>query len=141
MRLSAILTTFFCVLGSLQYTHGQTTADKVYADPDEIQLLEPMALAKAGRKSFSAAERLALCQRGRGSISLACQIDSSGRIQAITGVKLYQAAQSLSPAILNRLKESVRQSVVFHVPTVDKSPKMSRYRRPAVVIPLRVFCK
>jgi hypothetical protein len=129
------------MLSSEQCTYGQTRANTPYSDPDEIRLADPLALGKAGRKAFSASERLALCQRGTGFIELACQVDSSGRIQAITGVRLHQAAQSLSPALLNRWKASVRQYVIFHVPTVDKGPKMSRYRRPSVVISLRAFCQ
>lgn len=141
MRLATVLLTFCWVLGSWQRTPGQTTATTPYADPDEIRLADPLALVKAGRKAFSASEQAALCQKGRGFIRLACQVDSSGHIQAITGVTLHQAAQSLSPALLNRWKASVRQYVVFHVPAVDKSPEMSRYRRPFIVLPLRAFCQ
>lgn len=141
MRLAAVLTTFCCVLGSWQRTYGQTTANIPYSDPDEVHLADPLALVKAGRKAFSASERVALCQKGRGFITLACQVDSNGRIQAITGVTLRQAAQSLSPALLKRWKESVLQQVIFHMPAVDKRPHMSRYRRPSIVMPLRAFCQ
>jgi hypothetical protein len=141
MPLSAVLLIFCCLLGSWQRTYGQTTNNTPYSDPDEVRLASPLALVEAGHEAFSTSERLALCQRGRGFIKLACQVDSKGRIQAITSATLHQAAQSLSPALLNRWKKSVRQHVVFHVPAVDKSPTMSRYRRPSIIMPLRAFCQ
>ncbi len=70
-----------------------------------------------------------------------CRIDTAGRIEAITNTKLYQAAQSLPTSLLNKMKESVHQNVVFYVPKAYKTPKMSPLRQASFTIPLRSYCK
>ncbi|MFD1469405.1 hypothetical protein ACFQ48_14330 [Hymenobacter caeli] len=125
----------------LQQVHGQTTPNTTYSDPDEIRLAAPQALAQAAQKAFSVAERTSLCGLGRGFISFTCQVSSSGRIEAITEIKRYQAAHTIPASAVGKLAESIRRNVVFHVPTADKPARMSRFRRPSVVVPLKVFCK
>lgn len=136
--LLVILISFF---SGLQCTYGQAHRDKVYSDPDEVRLDAHQTLAKAIHKAFSRDELAQLCAKGKGYISFACQVDTSGRIEQITSVKCYDAALKLPVAALRKLKESIRQNVVFHVPSVTKNPRMARFRRPSVVIPLRAFCQ
>jgi len=141
MKLSEILAFFLVMLGSSQCTHEQATADEVFSEPDEIRFANPREVTKAALEAFSASEQLALCQRGKGFIMLGCQIDTAGRIEAITNIKLHQAARSLPISLLSKMKESVRQNGVFYVPKAYKTPKMSPFRRASVGIPLRSYCK
>ena len=91
--------------------------------------------------ALAATERALLCRKGRGFIEFRFQVDGTGRIQAITGVQLYQAARVVSAPMLAKMKERIRQDVVYHIPDVDKPPKSSRWRRPSYTIPLTVFCR
>ncbi|WP_022821647.1 hypothetical protein [Hymenobacter norwichensis] len=141
MKLSAMLAFLLFMLGGLQCTYGQATADKVFSEPDEIRFANPQEVTKAAKNVFSASEQLALCQRGQGFIMFECRIDTAGRIEAITNTKLYQAAQSLPTSLLNKMKESVHQNVVFYVPKAYKTPKMSPLRQASFTIPLRSYCK
>ena len=103
--------------------------------------LVPTALAQAANHALTATERAVLCRQGRGFIEFRFQVDGTGRIQSITGVQLYQAAQAVPAPMLAKMKERIRQDVIFHVPDVDKPPSSSRWRRPSYTIPLAVFCR
>ena len=142
MHPKAILfTTLLGIGGGLPGAHGQAKANHVYSDPDEMRLLVPTAVAQAANHALTATERAALCRRGRGFIEFRFQVDGTGRIQTITGVKLSQAAQGVPAPMLAKMKERIRQDVVYHVPDVDKPPTSSRWRRPSYTIPLAVFCR
>lgn len=142
MHLKAILfTTLFGFGWGLPGAYGQAKANRVYSDPDEMRLLVPTAVAQAANHALTAAERGVLCRKGRGFIQFRFQVDGTGRIQTITGVQLYQAAQEVPAPMLAKMKERIRQDVVYHVPDVDKPPTSSRWRRPSYTIPLAVFCR
>jgi hypothetical protein len=141
MRLSVAIASVLYLLGGLQCILGQSATNSIYSDPDEIRLVDINGLTKVAQTTFSASEKVMICQRGKGFVSMVCQVDNNGRIKAIINVKLYQAARSLPVSTLNKLKESVHRNVVFHVPAVDRKSEMDRYRRPSLVIPLRAFCK
>ncbi|UOQ98700.1 hypothetical protein MUN81_04220 [Hymenobacter sp. 5317J-9] len=131
----------FSCAGGLLSAYGQTKANQVYSDPDEMRPLVPSAVAQAANHALSSAERVTLCRKGRGFIEFRFQVDGNGRIEDITGVRLYKAAREVPMPLLAKMKERVRQDVVFHVPVVDKPSAMSRWRRPSYTIPLTVFCR
>uniref|UniRef100_UPI003CF88341 hypothetical protein n=1 Tax=Hymenobacter sp. B1770 TaxID=1718788 RepID=UPI003CF88341 len=121
--------------------YGQATVNQAYSDPDEMRLLDRTSVTRAAHQALSSSERAVLCRKGRGFISFSCQVDGTGRIEAITAVQLYQAAKEVPAPMLAKLQERVRRDVLFHVPAVDRPPNMGKWRRPGVVIPLAVFCK
>lgn len=125
----------------LPNAYGQTKANRAYSDPDEMRLVVPTAVAQAANHALMATERAMLCRKGRGFIEFRFQVDGTGRIQAITGVQLYQAARAVPAPMLAKMKERIRQEVVFHVPDVDKPSTSSRWRRPSYTIPLAIFCR
>ena len=132
---------FFGFFAGLPCAHGQTKANRAYSDPDEMRLLVPTGVAQAAKRALTSPERAVLCRKGRGFIEFRFQVNGNGRIEAITGVRLYQAAQAVPTSLLAKMKERIRQDVVFHVPDVDKPAAMSRWRRPSYTIPLVIFCQ
>ena len=138
---SLLFVALFAFAVGLPSAYGQTTANRVYSDPDEMRLLEPTSVTQAANQAFSSTERAALCRKGRGFITFRCQVNGTGRIESITAVQLDQAASTVPAPMLAKLKERVRRDVLFHVPAVDKPPKMAKWRKPSVTIPLAVFCR
>jgi len=138
----SFLFVLFCgSAASLPSAYGQTKDNQVYSDPDEMRLLVRTVVAQAANHALTATERAALCRQGRGFIEFRLQVDGRGRIQSITGVQLHQAARKIPAPMLAKMKERIRQDVVFHVPDVDKPSPSSRWRRPSYTIPLVVFCR
>ena len=121
--------------------HGQAIGNRVYFDPDEMRLLVPTAVTQGANHALSSTERAVLCRKGQDFIKFRFQVDGNGRIEAITGVRLYQAARGGPTPMLAKMKERIRQDAVFHVPAVDKAPARSRWRRPSYIIPLAIFCR
>ena len=136
-----LFATLFGFGGGLPGAYGQAKVNRIYSDPDEMRLLVPTAVAQAATHALAATERAVLCRKDRGFIEFRFQVDGNGRIQTITGVQLYQAAREVPAPMLAKMKERIRQDAIFHVPDVDKPPKMSRWRRPSYVLPLAVFCR
>ena len=83
----------FSFAGGLPSAHGQAKANDVFTDPDEMRLLVPTSVAHAANLALSPTERAWLCAKGRGFIEFRFQVDGKGRVEAITGVRLHQAAQ------------------------------------------------
>ncbi|HEX8326485.1 MAG TPA: hypothetical protein VF629_03005 [Hymenobacter sp.] len=123
--------------GSLSGAYGQQT----YSDPEEIRLRDSQALGRAAhRAALTARERAAICRLSRGYVEFACQLDSGGRIQAITTTRLAEAANSLPPAALARIRESVCRHVRFSVPSVDRPDSRCPYRQIRLALRLSAFC-
>lgn len=141
MLRKSFLFVFLGFAAGLTSAYGQTEANQVFSDPDEMRLLVRTSVTDAANQTLSSTERAMLCRKGRGFISFGCQVDGSGRIEAITAVKLYQAARQVPAPILAKLQKRVCRDVLFHVPAVDRPPSMGKWRRPSVVIPLALFCK
>lgn len=141
MHLKAILYATLCAFaGGIPHAQGQAKASVAFSDPDEIRLLVPTAATQAAHHALTATERASLCHRGRGFIQFTCQVNGNGHIAAITNVQLFQAAQTVPASIVTKLKSSIRRDVVFYVPAVTRPPKMARWRRPSIVLPLALFC-
>ena len=138
---SFLFVIFLGLAAGLSNAYGQANANQAYSDPDEMRLLVRTSVTQAAHQALSSTEQAALCRKGRGFISFGCQVDGTGRIEAITAVKLYQAAREVPAPMLAKLQKRVCRDVLFHVPTVDRPPNMGKWRRPSVVIPLAVFCK
>ena len=136
-----LLATLFGFGWSLSGAYVQAKADRVYSDPDEMRLLVPTAVAQAANHALTTTERAVLCRQGRGFIEFWCEVDGNGRIQSITGVLLYQAARAVPAPMLAKMKERIRQDVIFHVPDVNKLPTSNHWRRPSYTLPLAVFCR
>ena len=138
----SFLFVLFCgSAAGLPRAYGQTKGNQVYSDPDEMRLLVPTVVAQAATHALTATERAVLCRKGRGFIEFRFQVDGRGRIQSITGGQLHQAAREIPALMLAKMKERIRQDIVFHVPNVDKPSTSSRWRRPSYTIPLAVFCR
>lgn len=141
MHLKAILCATLCAFaGGISHAPGQAKASVAFSDPDEIWLLVPTAAIQAAHHALTATERASLCHRGRGFIQFACQVNGNGHIAAIANVQLFQAAQTVPASIVTKLKSSIRREVVFYVPAVTRPPKMARWHRPSIVLPLALFC-
>ena len=138
---AVLLATFFGFGWSLSGAYGQAKADRVCSDPDEMRLLVPTAVAQAANHALTTTERAVLCRQGRGFIEFRFEVDGNGRIQSITGVQLHQAAQAVPAPMLAKMKERIRQDVIFHVPDVNKLPTSNHWRRPSYTLPLAVFCR
>ncbi|HEX8330797.1 MAG TPA: hypothetical protein VF629_24915 [Hymenobacter sp.] len=142
MLLKSFPFVIFCGLAAgWPRAYGQATDNRAYSDPDEMRPLVRTSVTRAAHQALSSSEQAVLCRKGRGFISFRCQVDGSGRIEAITAVQLYQAAKQVPAPMLAKLQERVRRDVLFHVPAVDRPPNMGKWRRSSVIIPLAVFCK
>ena len=128
-----------CSLGNIR----AQTRDKnaAYSDPDEIRVETPETISQAARKVFIPSQQAELCRRGKGFISFDCRVAGTGRITAITNVKLYQAAEGLQPSSITKRRGSILKNVVFHVLSALRPVRMSRFRQSGVVIPLKLFCR
>lgn len=135
-----LFSTLLGFAGGVSGAYGQEKANRPYSDPEEIWLRDPRAMARAANQALTSRERNDFCRLGRGYMEFACRVDSSGRIQSITRTALHNAAQSLPAAALSRVRESIRQHVLFSVPKAYRPDKMSSYRRMTLALPLKAFC-
>ena len=110
-------------------------------DPLPIQPLNPKAFVQSANKSLSPTERVGLCQKGPGSLTIVCQVDNLGRIAAVTSVKLYKATGELPAPVVAKLSDGIRRDVRFPVITAAKGTPQSKYREVWMDYTLASFCE
>jgi hypothetical protein len=118
---------FFCLGTGVAAAQGSAFADGTSENAFNYKPLNPRAFVQLPKQVLSQAERAGVCQSGRRDISFRCQVDSTGRILAVTAMNPDGTAGKLPAPVLAKLEEGIRRNMAFY-PLTAAQARFARAR-------------